>query len=143
MKFQKRSAVAGIVMLASAVAANADSGLGKSSTVFKLTALVPVICHVELEVASSSPNDNGVAPLGTAKEFCNAPRGYRVLVEHAADLPEAAIVQDGVRIPLSPTGTTVLTDSSHPDISKRTLAIEVGNNVERFRSLAVRIEPKG
>ena len=124
------------ILLSSAVIAalsfpvQADTGAGDSaSTVIRL--------H-----APGQPDENGIVDLGFADEFCNAPRGYRVVVQHSPDLEGAALISGGVRIPLSPTGETVMTDSYHPDLRRIALAADLGQQPEKFRSLSVRIEAK-
>ena len=137
------------ILLSSAVIAalsfpvQADTGAGDSaSTVIRLHGVVPVLCRVQLDVAPGQPDENGIVDLGFADEFCNAPRGYRVVVQHSPDLEGAALISGGVRIPLSPTGETVMTDSYHPDLRRIALAADLGQQPEKFRSLSVRIEAK-
>lgn len=126
-----------------ACSAHADSGLrNTSSTQIQINAFVPVICHVNLDIQVSAADDTGVANLGTASEFCNAPRGYRVLIQHPAGLEGAALISDGQRIPLSQSGETVITDVSHADIRKVALAADLGDEPSRFRSLSIRIEAR-
>lgn len=123
--------------------AQADTGVGSStSTVIQLHAYVPVLCRVQLDATPGLPDEEGIVQLGHADEFCNAPRGYRVVVQHSQDLVGAALISGGVRIPLSPTGETVLTDSYHPDLRRIELAADLGERPEEFRSLSVRIEAK-
>lgn len=131
------------VLAATGFSAQADNGARSASTTFTLRAFVPVLCRVQLSNDVGSPDADGVVSLGTAQEFCNAPRGYRVLVQHAADLEGAAIIREGVRIPLSPSGETVITDSAHADLNSVPLAIDLGKTPERFSALGVRIEAKG
>ena len=125
-------------------AAQADTaGLqSTASTTIQLRAFVPVICRVQFSADVGQADENGLVSLGTAKEFCNAPRGYRVLVQHAANLEGAALISDGVRIPLSASGETVLTDAHHADLRSVTLALDPGNEPSQFNSLGVRIEAK-
>lgn len=131
------------VIAALSFPAQADTRIGdRASTVIRLHGVVPVICRVQLDAQVGSPDEDGVVQLGFANEFCNAPRGYRVVVQHAQDLEGAALFSGGVRIPLSPTGETVLTDSAHPDLRRINLAADLGDNPTRFRSLGVRIEAK-
>ena len=130
-------------MLVFSASAEADTGSNTASTTIRIQAFVPVICHVQLDAMVSAANADGIATLGTASEFCNAPQGYRVLVEHPQGLVGAAIISEGVRIPLSPTGETVLTNSTRPDLRQIALAIDLGDDPARFRSLGVRIEAKG
>ena len=138
------------VMLGAAVIAavslpvQADTGFGrKVGTTITLRPVVPVLCRVELNAQPGMPDEEGVVQLGYANEFCNAPRGYRVVVQHAPNLEGAALISGGLRIPLSETGETVLTDSAHPDLRRVSLAADLGDSPERFRSLGVRIEAKG
>jgi hypothetical protein len=132
------------VIAAVSFPAQADSGFGRSaSTTIRLRAVVPVLCRVELNAQPGMPDEEGVVQLGVANEFCNAPRGYRVVVQHAQNLEGAALISGGLRIPLSQTGETVLTDSSHPDLRQVSLAADLGDTPERFRTLSVRIEAKG
>ncbi len=126
-----------------AVPVSADGGVGRSaSTTIRLHAVVPVLCRVQLSAQMGVPDEDGIVQLGTAQEFCNAPRGYRVVVQHAPDLEGAALITGGQRIPLSPSGETILTDSAHPDLRTVTLAADLGETPERFRSMGVRIEAK-
>jgi len=130
------------ILAASGLSAQADTGVSKSSTVFRISGYVPVLCRVELATSMSVPDEDGIARLGVAREFCNAARGYRVLVNHPAGLEGAAVISEGVRIPLSPTGETVLTDSSHADIRQVELAVDLGDDPDKFRSIGVRIEAR-
>lgn len=139
----KNILAAATVLLATAVSADADTGQRNASTTFRISGFVPVLCRVQLAPVSGMPDEDGVVSLGVAQEFCNAPRGYRVLVQHAADLEGAAVISQGVRIPLSPSGETVLTDSTHPDLRSVALSLDLGEDPSRFQSLGVRIEAKG
>jgi hypothetical protein len=139
----KNVVAAAAVLLVTGVSAQADTGHRNASTTFRIQGFVPVLCRVQLAPLSSQPDEDGVVSLGVAQEFCNAPRGYRVLVQHAADLEGAAVISQGVRIPLSPTGETVLTDSTHPDIRNVALSLDLGDDPSRFHSIGVRIEAKG
>jgi hypothetical protein len=127
----------------SGLAAHADSGSSKASMTFRISGFVPVICRVQLATSVSAPDEDGIAQLGVAEEFCNAPRGYTVYVNHPTGLEGAAVISQGVRIPLSPSGQTVLTDSSHAAIRQVDLAIDLGDEPDRFRSIGVRIEARG
>ena len=48
-----------------------------------------------------------------------------------------------MRIPLSPTGETVLSESSHADIRLVQLAVDLGEDPDKFRHIGVRIEAHG
>lgn len=111
-------------------------------TTIRLHAYVPVYCNVELIPTGVAQTGEGIVELGFAQEFCNAPRGYRVILEHTADVPEAAVISDTVRIPLSGDGETVLSNSDHPDVELRHLALDLGENPEALQHLGLRIEVK-
>jgi hypothetical protein len=134
---------AAAVLFVTGFSAQADTSHRSASTTFRIQGVVPVLCRVQLAHQVGQADEEGVVQLGTAEEFCNAPRGYRVLVQHAADLEGAAVISQGVRIPLSPSGETVLTDSTHPDLRSVALAVDLGSDPSRFQSIGVRIEAKG
>lgn len=135
--------LSGAVIAALSFPVQADTGIGSSaSTTIRIQGYVPVLCRVQLDAAPGLPDEEGIVQLGHADEFCNAPRGYRVVVQHSQDLEGAALISGGVRIPLSPSGETVLTDSFHPDLRRVSLAADLGEHPEQFRSLGVRIEAK-
>lgn len=142
MSIKRIVAAASIMMMAVTLPAQASSGTNRASTTVRIQGFVPVICRVQLSTTLSTPNEDGVASLGVADEFCNAPRGYRVVVQHAENLEGAALISDGQRIPLSASGETVLTNSNHPDLRKVALAIDLGENAGRFNALGLRIEAK-
>ena len=138
----KSTLVGAAVFVFAALPVQADGGGRSAHSVIRLSGYVPVLCRVQLHHTISTPDEDGVADLGVASEFCNAPRGYRVLIRHPADLDGAAVIRDGVRIPLSSSGETILTDSTHPNIQSLSLAMDLGETPERFNSIAMRIEAK-
>lgn len=139
-----KAIIAALAIASIGATAYADTGIRSSaSTTIRIQAFVPVICRVRLATDVGMPDDQGVVALGEAHEFCNAPSGYRVMVQHPSDLQGAALISDGVRIPLSPSGETLLTDSTHADLRTIMLSADLGEEPERFRSISVRIEPKG
>lgn len=142
MYINKMLAVAAILAV-SAWSAQADSPLrSAASTTVRLQGFVPVLCRVNLSMSLGVVDENGVAQLGTAQEFCNAPRGYRVLVQHPAGLSGAAVISNGERIPLSPTGETVISDVSHAAIRAVALAADLGDEPHKFSTLSIRIEAR-
>jgi len=104
-----------------------------------LRGFVPVYCNVELTPDGAHYQD-GVVPLGESTELCNAPRGYRVVLDTTPGLTDAAILSDDTRIPLSPTGETVLASLDHPSLHIRQLALDPGNDVGKITRLGIRIE---
>lgn len=129
-------------LMAVAMPVSAGTQANNAKTTIRIHGIVPVICRVQVSASLSSPNTEGVANLGTADEFCNAPRGYRVIVRHPANLEGAALIRGGTRIPLSTGGETVITDSDQPNLHKVALSVDLGDHPERFNTLGFRIEAK-
>lgn len=136
-------ATAASLMLAIASAPMTTASAGPETMTFRITGRVPTLCRIHLSSAFSAPDASGVADLGTAEEFCNAPNGYRVIVNHQSGLQGAAIIRRGVRIPLSPTGQTVIVDAMHPALERLSMALDVGDQPERMSAISIRIEAKG
>ena len=129
------------VLLATAPAQAGGGFDGGSNMSIRMHAYVPVICRVKLSTSISPSADEGVVNLGTANEFCNAPRGYRIVVSHTPDLVGAAVISGGERIPLSSSGETLLRQSSHADFRTTQLALDLGEEPSAFRTIGMRIEP--
>ncbi|RYD62483.1 MAG: hypothetical protein EOP58_13090 [Sphingomonadales bacterium] len=104
-----------------------------------LSAHVPVYCSVQFMPSVGSP-ENGLVTLGQSFELCNAPRGYRIILQHPAGLADAALISDATRIPLSASGETVLVDSDHASLHVRQLALDLGANPTQIGNLGLRIE---
>lgn len=140
MMLDKRvAATAAVVIGALALAPSAHSVSGT----INLRAYVPVYCNVGLLPSLGfSSGESGVIHLGTSQELCNAPRGYRVILEHPVDMPEAAVISDAMRIPLSESGETVLVNSDHPGFQFRDLALDLGEDAGTINRLGLRIDVK-
>jgi hypothetical protein len=110
--------------------------------IIHLSAFVPVYCNVELLPAMSPPTADGLINLGTSRELCNSPRGYRIILQHPADLTGAAIISDSNRIPLSESGETVLSNSDQPGFELHQLALDLGKDPASINQLGLRIEVK-
>jgi hypothetical protein len=115
---------------------------GAVPAVIHLTAFVPVYCNVELIPAASAATGDGLINLGTSRELCNSPHGYRIILQHPADLVDAAIISDANRIPLSPSGETVVWNSDQPGFEFRQLALDLGKDPASVKRLGLRIEVK-
>lgn len=138
-----KTVVAALSLLAaSTVPAQADVRPASQSTSVRIQGHVPVMCRVQLASSVGVMGEDGVVDLGVVREFCNAPRGYRVILQHSPGLEDATIFRGGLRIPLSPTGETVLTDSTHADIQEVALSIDPGSAPVAFGSIAIRIEAR-
>ena len=133
-----------VIVAASAAAVSlwaVPTAANVSGTIY-LRAHVPVYCSIDLFPASAQARGGNVVHLGTSQELCNAPRGYRVVLDHPAHLPEAAVLSDGVRIPLTEIGETVLWDSDHPGFERRQLELDLGDEPAPVSRLGLRIEVK-
>lgn len=139
MLLNKKIAVTAAVAIA---ALSATPSTGSVSRSVYLRAFVPVYCNVELQPSIGVAADQGVIDLGRSQEFCNAPRGYRIILQHPTDMPHAAIISDTVRIPLSESGETVLADSDHPGFQFRDLALDLGHEQASISRLGLRMEVK-
>jgi hypothetical protein len=104
-----------------------------------LRGFVPVYCNVELTPSGAHYQD-GVVALGESTELCNAPRGYRIVLDTPPGLTDAAILSDDTRIPLSPSGETVLASLDHPSLQTRELALDPGSDAGEITRLGIRIE---
>jgi hypothetical protein len=113
-----------------------------ASATIHLSAFVPVYCNVDLLPATGASSGDGLIALGTSREFCNSPHGYRIILQHPAHLVDAAIISDAHRIPLSQTGETVVWNSDQPGLEMRPLALDVGENPAAITQLSLRIEVK-
>lgn len=140
MSIRTLTAAAALVAATAGLPASAAAGSSRPGAVFAVEGFVPLLCRVTLsDPAGASPD--GVTRV-EADAFCNAPRGYRIVLSHAGDLPGAAVMRDGVRVPLSASGETVLTDTDAPGLRRLALALDRGDRPERFTALSIRIEAK-
>lgn len=136
-----KNRIAGAMALGFVALSPSPSAGSVSSTIY-LRAYVPVYCNVEFMPSLQGQIDSGVFALGMSQELCNSPRGYRLILQHPADLPGAAVISDSVRIPLSATGETVLSNSDHAGFQVRQLALDVGDEPAAINRLGLRIEVK-
>jgi hypothetical protein len=116
--------------------------LGAVPTTIYLTAFVPIYCNVDLVPAPSTAGADGLINLGTSHELCNAPHGYRIILEHPTNMVDAAIISDANRIPLSQSGETVVWNSDQPGLESRQLALDLGHDPAAISQLGLRIEVK-
>lgn len=111
-------------------------------TTIYLRAFVPIYCNVELLPSDSPAGHEGVIALGTSHELCNSPHGYRIILEHPANLVDAAVISDTTRIPLSQSGETVVWNSDQPGLESRQLALDLGHGPTAIDRLGLRIDVK-
>lgn len=129
----KKSNLAYLALALVAVAASpaasstANSFSSKASYSITLRGFVPVICRVSVTPTATAA-DTGVQDLGELKEFCNAPNGYDVFIEHTGDANGAAVIVDGQAIALSETGETVISTSSTAAFRDRSLKLALNDD---------------
>lgn len=112
-------------LVASALASAATAA--PAGFALELSGHVPTICRVE---ARLNP--------GILEEVCNAAGGYEVHAEASPELAGAILVVDGVEIPLSASGPTLVSRSDHADIASRSFELR---RAEPGGTLTFRIVP--
>jgi hypothetical protein len=134
---------AAVFVLATASSAIGDTPgrlAGAATYTIELRGYVPVVCRVSMDQTLIQPIDkHAQIPLGTLHEFCNSPNGYEVWVDHAPGLQTAAFYVDGKRVPFSPHGSTLVSDSRNAAIRNHELALDTGKNGAEPASLSLRI----
>lgn len=101
---------------------------------------VPVICRANVEATVISPKA-GTVSLGTLKEFCNSPSGYRVVADYSANLSSAKLVVDGAEIALGESGSVVVSESQEAAITDRSLELQLPSDGQTG-AISFRIEPR-
>jgi hypothetical protein len=101
----------------------------------------PLICNVGL-TAGAIPRPAGTTvDLGAVIETCNNPAGYRVWIDHTPGLKSVAVIVDGQRIRLSPTGATAISCSKIGARHTRRILLDLGDEAQSLKYFALRIEP--
>lgn len=139
MLANKRLVAAASALFATAYA---PQSMGQIEQTIHLQAVVPVLCSVHLQQSAGQSLPGAVYNLGVTQEFCNSPRGYRVILQHPEHMVGAAVISDTARIPLNESGETVVTDSDQPAIESRHLALDLGDDPQQINRLGLRIEVK-
>jgi hypothetical protein len=135
MKTWQISILAAIVGLP-AIAHAASGSIG-------LRAIAPVVCNVEV-IGAPVLQSATEASLGTVRELCNAPRGYRIEVVYQPGTLVGATVRlgnDVVR--LDGAGRAVITDAMSANMQTRALSISSDATGLDVGSLELRIDHKG
>lgn len=100
---------------------------------------VPVICRVSLDTTVLSDVDGRVS-LGTMKEFCNNPTGYRVVLEYPAAMESTKLIIDGRELALDGSGLVAVTRSASAAVAEHKVELDLNRKVGSA-TLALRIEP--
>lgn len=145
MRFTLAAGCAGILIAAALPASAIAPGvnIARSDTTIAITGVVPVVCHARVD-AGSVAGTPGTVSLGTLREFCNSPRGYRVYADFSPSLAHAKLMVDGVPVPLQKDGSTLVSHSAKAAIDSREIVLELPkkNPGAVSGSLSFRIEPR-
>lgn len=113
--------------------------VGGSKYTIAVSGFVPVICRANVEASVIAPNA-GTVSLGTLKEFCNSPGGYRVVADYSPALANAKLLVDGQEIALDQGGSVTVSQSDQAAIINRAVELELAQDGQTG-SLSFRIEP--
>lgn len=105
-----------------------------------ISGFVPVICRANVDAQMVSPM-GGDGSLGSLREFCNSPNGYRVVAQYSPSLASGALVVDGQTIGLTDSGEAVVSSSDTAGIQTHSLALELPEGVTDG-AISFRIEPR-
>lgn len=143
-KMMGGAAAALVAFATPAVAVAPGIGVGDSQFAIGVTGFVPVICRASVEADMVTPQATGemrTASLGTLREFCNSPTGYRVVADYSPSLESGRLVVDGQEIALTSAGSVVVSKSDQAAIASHTVELEAPEGVTQG-SLSFRIEPR-
>lgn len=79
-------------------------------TAIAMTGIVPTMCETSFSRVQAAADGHSI-DLGLMTRRCNDGAGYRVILHTAPGLSGAAFVAGDRRVPLSPSGVTVVIDS--------------------------------
>jgi len=134
------ASVAGIFALTTSATALAPGvGVGSGQFAVQLVGYVPVICRASVDSSFVSPSA-GTVSLGSLKEFCNSPSGYRVHADYSPSLARAKLIVGGKTVPLDKDGTSVISQSNRAAITTQNLSLDLPKGVEAG-AISFRIEP--
>jgi hypothetical protein len=132
-----RYLVSALALLATLAPSASFAYDGDASTSIRIFGIVPVICRADLQ-ETMVPTTGGSIDLGQINEFCNAPGGYRVVVNYSGSGDLGALVIDGQTVQLDGSGRAVLVNATGPAIHSRHLDYEPG--ADSITALHVTIE---
>ena len=107
------------------VALVAPAGAEPQTEVIHITGYVPVICRADF--LPLAPQTGALVQLGTITEFCNAGSGYRITADYAAGTDPGVLIIDGVPVPLSASGHSLLVHMDGPRAVTQTVAYQPGS----------------
>jgi hypothetical protein len=142
MKLFKLGLVAAALTASIAPASSFEPSVAVGAQQFTIGVVgyVPVICRANVDSSLVAPVA-GTVSLGTLKEFCNSPSGYRVVADYSSALIGSKLLIDGIETPLSESGSVVISESDQANIASRAVALELAKDGQAG-SLSFRIEPR-
>jgi hypothetical protein len=123
MKLRVFGLLAALPALAGATSADAASGA------FTIRATVPLHCKARLDRVPVLASTSGTVELGQLSEYCNAPRGYQLVVRYGAGTLEGTTIRVGEdTVVLNGSGLAMLSESRGPRIRSRTISVTPGDS---------------
>lgn len=113
----------GVVLVAAPVSAFA------ASYGFNLRATVAVQCQVSHRATGFGAVSGDAVSLGTFREYCNAPRGYDLVVSYTpGTLQGMRLIAGNDQVVLNGSGQAVLSRAQGPRVRERAIAAIPGEN---------------
>ncbi len=113
--------------------------VGGSKYTIGISGFVPVICRANVDASVIAPNA-GTVSLGTLKEFCNSPSGYRVMADYSPALADAKLLVDGREVALDQSGSVTVSQSDQAAVISRAVELQLAQDGQTG-ALSFRIEP--
>lgn len=121
MRIGAIGAIGAMVGLAGATCADA------AASSFAIRATVPVHCKARLVRSPMTVSGASTVELGQLSEYCNAPRGYTLVIRYSAGSLAGTMIRVGEdTVVLNGSGTAVLSESRIPRIRSRSISATPG-----------------
>lgn len=127
-----------IVLSASAIALVAVPVVGNAADTFGINLKLSVAqtCRITQQSAGPVQSTSGQVSLGTFQEYCNAPRGYRLVAYYTPGTLNGARLSSGAdEVTLDGSGQATVTTEIRPRFRQRELSIAPGANGFDTRTL--------
>ena len=93
-----------------------------------ISGFVPVICRASVD-ANSVAVTPGTVSLGSMREFCNSPNGYRVIADYSPSMAKAKLLVGGHPVQFSKDGSTVVSRSNQAAINAYPIDLQLPQGV--------------
>ena len=114
----------------------------QASTALNLRLTVGVYCSVRHQSTDIGAAPGGAVRLGTLVEYCNAPRGYELVINYTpGSLRNARVFAGEDQVVLDGSGQAILSRSNGPRIRQREVSAIPGKNGFDASRLDVQIIP--